>query len=153
MTNCAQQPNWTYCWLVAREVGLEPTMVCRRWLWRPMQSPLCDSLINCFTFLPLVCLTAFGLLRSKARYVHLSTWLPMEQHIGGNGSSRNFIPRLTVLCPTVERHSHMAASIGTAPISTDSKSVVLLLHQPAIFLIVGSQSAIRTYTIFHLCFS
>lgn len=28
---------------MAGEVGLEPTMVCRRRLWRPVQSPLCDS--------------------------------------------------------------------------------------------------------------
>ena len=28
---------------MAGEVGLEPTMVCRRRFWRPMQSPLCDS--------------------------------------------------------------------------------------------------------------
>lgn len=29
--------------LMAGEVGLEPTMVCRRRFWRPVQSPLCDS--------------------------------------------------------------------------------------------------------------
>ena len=28
---------------MAGEVGLEPTVVCRRRLWRPVQSPLCDS--------------------------------------------------------------------------------------------------------------
>ena len=28
---------------MAGEVGLEPTMVCRRRFWRPVQSPLCDT--------------------------------------------------------------------------------------------------------------